>query len=127
MPPRQESPERVRFDGFDLLAQLRDRSTLQLLQDIGVTELLPPTARQAEGFVRDLFGGAKYGVKRGWTLKQTFDHTYKKMTPKYGDWAIYEHCIPFNVGRAFDEASGLEHPRIWTARRDKILWKELQG
>lgn len=82
---------------------------------------------QTEGFVRDLFRGAKHGAKRGWSLKETFDHTYKKMTPKYGDWAIYEHCIPFNVGRAYDEAGGLEHPRIWTARRDKILWKELQS
>ena len=82
---------------------------------------------QTEAFIRDLFRGAKHGVKKGWSLKETFDYTYGKMTPKYGDWAIYEHCIPFNMGRAYDEASGIEHPRIWTAKRDKKLWKDLQG
>ncbi len=82
---------------------------------------------QTEGFVRDLFRHAKYGVKNKLSLKETFDRAYKQMTPKYGDWAIYEHCIPFNVSRAYDEAGGLDHPRIWTAARDKVLWRELQG
>lgn len=82
---------------------------------------------QTEGFVRDLFRNANYGIKNKLSLKQTFDRAYKQMTPKYGDWAIYEHCIPFNVSRAYDEAGGLDHPRIWTAARDKVLWRELQG
>ena len=77
--------------------------------------------------MRDLFRNANYGVKNKLSLKQTFDRAYKQMTPKYGDWAIYEHCIPFNVSRAYDEAGGLDHPRIWTAARDKVLWRELQG
>ncbi len=82
---------------------------------------------QTEGFVRDLFRNATYGIKNKLSLKQTFDRAYKQMTPKYGDWAIYEHCIPFNVSRAYDEAGGLDHPRIWTAARDKVLWRDLQG
>jgi hypothetical protein len=30
------------------------------------------------------------------------------------------------VSRAFDEASGITHPRIWTAERDIEMWKALQ-
>ena len=80
-----------------------------------------------EGFVKDLMRNARYGVDHGWDLKKTFDRAYRNMTKKYGDWAIYEHCIPFNVSRAYDEASGIVDPRIWTAARDKVLWKQLQG
>ena len=47
--------------------------------------------------------------------------------PKFGDYAIYEHCLPFNVSRAYDEARGILHPRIWTAQRDLDMWEALQG
>jgi len=46
--------------------------------------------------------------------------------PKYGAWLILEHCMPFNVTRAFDEAGGLSHPRIWTAERDVAMWQALE-
>ena len=46
--------------------------------------------------------------------------------PKYSDYAIYEHCLPFNVARAYDEANGIDHPRIWTAQRDQEMWEALQ-
>ena len=48
------------------------------------------------------------------------------MRPKYGHWVIFEHCMPFNVSRAYDEAKGLDHPRIWTAERDVAMWKSLE-
>jgi hypothetical protein len=35
--------------------------------------------------------------------------------------------MPFNVSRAYDEASGIEHPRIWTAERDVEMWRSLEG
>ena len=47
--------------------------------------------------------------------------------PKFKDFAIYEHCLPFNVARAFDEARGIDTPRIWTAERDREMWSALQG
>ena len=40
------------------------------------------------------------------------------LQPRYGNWVIFEHCMPFDVSRAYDEAKGLDHPRIWTAERD---------
>ena len=46
---------------------------------------------------------------------------------RYGRWPIFEHCMPFNVSRLWDELSGIERPRIWTAQRDREVWAELQG
>ena len=34
--------------------------------------------------------------------------------------------VPFNVSRAYDEAKGLDHPRIWTAERDMEMWSALE-
>ena len=30
------------------------------------------------------------------------------MDPKFSSFAIYEHCLPFNVSRAYDEAKGID-------------------
>ena len=49
------------------------------------------------------------------------------MRPKYGHWVIFEHCMPFDVSRAYDEAKGLDRPRIWTAERDVEMWRALEG
>ncbi|MBT6204436.1 MAG: MBL fold metallo-hydrolase [Rhodospirillaceae bacterium] len=77
-------------------------------------------------FISDLLASAKAGVEQGHDLKQVFSDTHAAMTPKYGDWVIYEHCMPFDVSRAFDEAGGQRDPRIWTAERDIEMWKTLQ-
>lgn len=78
-------------------------------------------------FVSDLYALVQESVAKGWALKETFDHTKAALTPAYGDWVIFEHCLPFNVTRAFDEASGLDHPRIWTDARDREMWAALNG
>jgi glyoxylase-like metal-dependent hydrolase (beta-lactamase superfamily II) len=78
-------------------------------------------------WVTDLYGTAQAGVKAGKTLKQVFADTRKVMDPVFGSVFIYEHCLPFDVSRAFDEASGIKNPRIWTAQRDLDMWHELQG
>jgi hypothetical protein len=49
------------------------------------------------------------------------------MDPKFGSVFIYEHCLPFDVTRAHDEASGIRDPRIWTAQRDQEMWHALQA
>ena len=63
----------------------------------------------------------------GGTLKEAWDAVRAECDPKFADFAIYEHCLPFNVARAYDEALGIETPRIWTAARDKEMWAALQG
>jgi glyoxylase-like metal-dependent hydrolase (beta-lactamase superfamily II) len=57
-------------------------------------------------FVSTLYGLAEMAVAKGRTLKDSFAATREAMDPKCGSFAIYEHCLPFNVSRAFDEASG---------------------
>ena len=49
------------------------------------------------------------------------------MDSKFSSFAIYEHCLPFNVARAFDEAYGIDDPVIWTAERDRQMWEALQA
>lgn len=64
---------------------------------------------------------------RGGSLREAWDAVRAECDPKFKDYAIYEHCLPFNVARAFDEARGIDHPRIWTAERDQQMWADLQG
>ncbi len=65
-------------------------------------------------------------VRREGTLKEAFDLAYAALEPRFGGWPIFDHCMPFNVQRTWDEVSGMR-PRIWTAARDRAVWKELQG
>lgn len=78
-------------------------------------------------FLSTLFGAAKDSVAKGLSLKDTFGAVRQAMDPKFKNYAIYEHCLPFNVSRAYDEARGIEHPVIWTAERDREMWEALQG
>ncbi len=64
---------------------------------------------------------------RGGSLKEAWDAVRETCDPKFSDYAIYEHCLPFNVARAYDEARGIDTPRIWTAQRDQDMWEDLQG
>jgi glyoxylase-like metal-dependent hydrolase (beta-lactamase superfamily II) len=78
--------------------------------------------RYTRDFVRGLYASARKGVAARKTLKQVYQTTRRRMDPVYGAFPIYEHCMPFDVSRAYDEARGLKHPRIWTAQRDRELW-----
>ena len=78
-------------------------------------------------FLRDTYEPVKRGVARGASLKECFEVASAAMRPKYASWPIYEHCQPFNIARAYDEAQGIDTPRIWTAERDRAMWSELQG
>jgi len=78
-------------------------------------------------FVDALYGGAKQAVEAGKDLKATYADVYAAMHPTFGDWVILDHWMPFNVSRAFDEASGMADPPIWTAERDAAMWGALEG
>jgi glyoxylase-like metal-dependent hydrolase (beta-lactamase superfamily II) len=90
-------------------------------------ELVTEAIQLTEAFLRDTYDTVERMATRGASLKEVFDATAELMRPRYGDWAIFEHCLPFNVARAYDEAQGLDHPRIWTAERDREMWQALQG
>ncbi|MFP1631249.1 MBL fold metallo-hydrolase [Zhengella sp. ZM62] len=78
-------------------------------------------------FVESTYRPAVRVAARGGTLKDAWDAVRAECDPKFADYAIYEHCLPFNVARAYDEARGIDTPRIWTAERDIQMWEQLQG
>ena len=61
------------------------------------------------------------------SLREAFAATHAALQPRYGHWPIFEHCLPFNVQRLWDEFDGIDWPRIWTMDRDRAVWAELQG
>jgi glyoxylase-like metal-dependent hydrolase (beta-lactamase superfamily II) len=65
--------------------------------------------------------------EHGGTLREAFQGAHAALVDRYGRWPIFEHCLPFDVSRLWDELDGVERPRIWTARRDREVWDQLQG
>ncbi len=114
-------------------------ATLERLAKLNAAKLVPgrgPALKTPEevragisytrDFVSTLYESAQEAVRAGKDLKATMAHVRAKMDPKFASVFIYEHCLPFDVTRAFDEASGIKHPRIWTAQRDQEMWQALQ-
>lgn len=113
---------------LDILAEMKPRALVP-----GRGAALTNAAQVAEGiastseFLTTLYGIVSEQVAKGRSLKETFDATKAAMDPKFSSYAIYEHCMPFNVSRAYDEAKGVAWPQIWTAQRDREMWAALQG
>ncbi len=78
-------------------------------------------------FVTQMFDAVKQGAAANKPLRKIYEETYATLKPQFGEWVIFDHCLPFDVSRAYDEATGHKHPRIWTAQRDKEMWEALQG
>lgn len=122
-------------------AQLEEwPATLEALRALNAEFIVPGRGEAMKGnanvnkaldytqrWVSTLFQAGKEAVAAGMDLKAAMAHTRKSMDPVFGHVFIYEHCLPFDVTRAFDEASGIKHPRIWTAERDKAMWDALQS
>ncbi|MDF3075181.1 MAG: beta-lactamase protein [Alphaproteobacteria bacterium] len=142
--------ERVLFSG-DLVeygatpycgdAHLQDwPQTLQKLRDLKPLALVPGrgdalTNEHAveeglagtQAFISELYEEVKKRAQANESLKQAYEGTMRALQPRYGNWVIFEHCMPFDVSRAYDEAKGIDHPRIWTAERDIEMWKALES
>ncbi len=103
----------------------------QLVPGRGPALTTPEQVRQGlaytQDFVSTLYRGAQEAVAQGMNLKDAMAHTRQAMDPKFQQVFIYEHCLPFDVTRAVDEASGIRDPRIWTAERDQEMWHQLQA
>ena len=113
--------------------------TLEALRALGAEALVPGRGEAMRGldnvnkaldytkrWVTTLYQCGQEAVAQGLDLKGAMAHTRQAMDPVFGHVFIYEHCLPFDVSRAFDEASGIKHPRIWTAARDQEMWAALQ-
>jgi len=81
---------------------------------------------QTRRFLTVLLGEVRAVRERGGTLKDAFDAAHTALVGDYGGWPIFEHCLPFDVSRAWDELAGVERPVIWTAERDREIWDQLQ-
>lgn len=114
--------------------------TLDRLGDFKAEQMVPgrgpalknaTEVRQAlagtRAFLTDLYSSVQQGAAAGKDLKTIYRETYDFMKPRYADWVIFDHCMPFDVSRAYDEVNGHEDPRIWTAERDLEMWKQLEG
>ncbi len=122
-------------------AQLEEwPTTLEALRALQAEAIVPGRGEAMKGnanvnkaldytqrWVTTLFQAGKEAAAAGMDLKAAMAHTRKSMDPLFGHVFIYEHCLPFDVSRAFDEAQGIKHPRIWTAERDQAMWAALQG
>lgn len=78
-------------------------------------------------FIRDVWVQVKAGADAGKHLGAVYKETYAALKPKYGHWVIFDHCMPFDVTRCFDEATQYRDPRVWTAERDRQMWETLEG
>ena len=122
-------------------AQLQEwPATLQALRTLGATALVPGRGEAMQGaanvnkaldytkrWVETLYKAGKEAAAQDMDLKAAMAHTRQSMDPVFGHVFIYEHCLPFDVSRAYDEAKGIKNPRIWTAARDLEMWGALQG
>jgi len=79
-----------------------------------------------QAFVTKMYQSVAAGVAAGKPLKDIYRETFDRLAPEFGQWVIFAHCMPFDVSRAYDEASGIKDPRIWTAERDRDMWRALE-
>lgn len=118
-------------DWISTLDRLRAMAPGALVPGRGPALTSEKAARDAidltQDFIRTLFDSVRVEVAKGHSLHDVYRNTRKIMDPKFDSWPIYEHCIPFDVTRCYDEAKGIDNPRVWTAERDRELWAELQG
>jgi glyoxylase-like metal-dependent hydrolase (beta-lactamase superfamily II) len=122
-------------------AQLEEwPGTLEALRSLDAQAIVPGRGEAMKGrsdvnkaldytkrWVETLYRCGKEAAAQNMDLKAAMAHTRQSMDPVFGHVFIYEHCLPFDVSRAYDEAKGIKNPRIWTAARDQEMWAALQG
>jgi glyoxylase-like metal-dependent hydrolase (beta-lactamase superfamily II) len=78
-------------------------------------------------FISDVHELVQAGVKAGKDLNAVYRDVVAQLKPRYGHWVIFDHCMPFDVTRCYDEVTQHPDPRIWTAERDRQMWAALEG
>ena len=92
---------RIRLDApvTDYLPELtlaKGVTVQQLLSHTsGIADLLAP--------MRDRLNADPH---RAWTPAEAYRSTHAALEPRYGSFPIFEHTMPFNVQRAWDELEG---------------------
>ena len=113
---------------LDAVGALRPR---QLVPGRGAALKTPAAVQEGlagtRAFVSELYALTSAGAQAGKSLNVVYREVYAALKPKFGHWVIFDHCMPFDVTRAYDEATGHADPRIWTAQRDKEMWETLES
>ena len=136
------SGDLVEFDATPYTgdAYLKDwPQTLDRVQSFGAQALVPGRGAALIGdeqiqaglsgtraFLTAMYESVAQGAQEGKSLNQIYKETYAALKPKFGHWVIFDHCLPFDVTRAYDEATQYPDPRVWTAERDIEMWKSLE-
>lgn len=81
---------------------------------------------QTRHFLDVLMAAVSRVHDQGGVLRDAFDAAHADLVEEYGRWPIFEHSLPFDVARFWDELEGIERPVIWTAARDREVWDQLQ-
>ncbi len=81
--------------------------------------------QDTRAFLSAVLEGTRQVREAGGTPRDAYRQTHAALAPRYGSYPIFEHTMPFNVQRAWDELDGIEHPRIWTVERDRQVWDAL--
>ena len=114
-----------------VLDRLAEMQPAALVPGRGAALTTPEQVAKGLGFTTDflstLDGSVRESVAKGRSLKDAFDFVRLAMDPTFKSFALYEHCLPFNVVRAYDEARGIDWPVVWTVERDREMWAALQG
>jgi glyoxylase-like metal-dependent hydrolase (beta-lactamase superfamily II) len=113
---------------LDAIAALKPE---KLVPGRGAALQIPDQVKQGltetRAFVSDVYANVQAGAKAGKDLNTVYTETMNRLRPTYGQWVIFDHCMPFDVTRAYDEATKYTDPRIWTAERDIEMWKALEN
>ncbi len=80
---------------------------------------------QTRGFLTTMLREVGAVQERGGSFKEAFWATHAALVDDYGNWPIFEHCLPFDVSRTWDELNGVERPVVWTADRDREIWAQV--
>ena len=111
---------------LDRIAELEPRALVPGRGDaLQTPDKVEEALRGTRAFVTKMYESVRAARAAGQDLKQAYDATYARLKPEFGHWVIFDHCLPFDISRAYDEAGGIDDPRIWTAARDAEMWQSL--
>lgn len=122
----------------DALVEEWQSGTLDLVEALGAETVVPgrgPALRGSEvghgivetrEYLHAIWEAVRGARARGASLREAGEEARAALERRFGDWWIFEHCLPFNVARCYDEASRLE-PQVWTAEKDQEVWVALQS